>query len=288
MRPATTVGARVDTTFATAGREVVAFALRAPSVENTQPWRWRIGDRCLEVHADRACQLPADAGGRNLTISCGAALEYAVVGAAARGWHSSVELLPDRTDPDLLARVLLRPGPVSHRAAADASLLAARATDRRRLIPWPVPPPLLHDLAARPATGTASTVAVTNPGDRVGVELLVSRAAEAGRAGEEEAEEHALGADGLLVIVSECDDAHGWLDSGRVLCRAWTVAMDHGLAVVPHRGVIEVPETRAALRRAILRRAEHPQLLLRLGWQELARSPIVPTERRRLEDVLLP
>ncbi|MFD0821037.1 nitroreductase, partial [Micromonospora zhanjiangensis] len=39
--------------------EAARRALRAPSVFNTQPWRWRIGPDGLELHADRDRQLAA-------------------------------------------------------------------------------------------------------------------------------------------------------------------------------------------------------------------------------------
>ena len=41
--------------------EAVGHALRAPSVHNTQPWRWRIdtADGVVELYADRGRQLSA-------------------------------------------------------------------------------------------------------------------------------------------------------------------------------------------------------------------------------------
>ncbi len=35
-------------------RSALQLAARAPSVHNTQPWRWRIGDRSIELLADQA------------------------------------------------------------------------------------------------------------------------------------------------------------------------------------------------------------------------------------------
>ena len=54
---------------------LIETAVRAPSVHNTQPWRFHVGPAGLELHADRSRQLPAvDPFGRELLISCGAAL----------------------------------------------------------------------------------------------------------------------------------------------------------------------------------------------------------------------
>ncbi len=91
-------------------RSILELARRAPSVHNTQPWRWRIDGRVLELRADRSRQLRvADPLGRNLMISCGCALHHAVVGAGALGWRASVDLLPERAEPDVLARLHLVP-----------------------------------------------------------------------------------------------------------------------------------------------------------------------------------
>ena len=57
-------------------RRIVAAAAAAPSIHNTQPWRFRIvGDDLMEVHSDPDRVLwVADARGRALHLSCGAAL----------------------------------------------------------------------------------------------------------------------------------------------------------------------------------------------------------------------
>src|SRR6185312_15036503 len=64
----------------------------APSVHNTQPWRWVVrGDR-LELRAAPERQLrEQDADGRLMVLSCGAALHHALVALAASGWTYEVE-----------------------------------------------------------------------------------------------------------------------------------------------------------------------------------------------------
>ena len=101
-----------------AQRRIVECATRAPSVHNTQPWRWRAGPDRLELLADPDRRLAeTDPDGRNLVISCGAALHHAQVVAGALGWAPEVTRHPDPTQPDLLARLDLSPGD----AAADGS-----------------------------------------------------------------------------------------------------------------------------------------------------------------------
>jgi len=71
-------------------------ALRAPSVFNTQPWRWRVTGDALELSADPDRRLAVtDPDGRLLLISCGTALHHARTALAAAGWSATVERLPD-------------------------------------------------------------------------------------------------------------------------------------------------------------------------------------------------
>ncbi len=50
-------------------------ATLAPSIHNTQPWRFEVHDGRLDVYADRSRGLPIiDPSGRQLAISCGAAI----------------------------------------------------------------------------------------------------------------------------------------------------------------------------------------------------------------------
>ena len=68
-------------------------SLHAPSVFNTQPWRWRITADALELRGDPDRQLThTDPEGRLLMLSCGAALHHARVSLAAFGWAAVVEV----------------------------------------------------------------------------------------------------------------------------------------------------------------------------------------------------
>ena len=64
----------------------LSLATRAPSVHNTQPWRWRVGRNSLHLYAERELHLPStDPDGRDLILSCGIALHHCVVALAALG-----------------------------------------------------------------------------------------------------------------------------------------------------------------------------------------------------------
>lgn len=113
---------------------VLTLATRAPSIHNSQPWRWRVEENALRLSVDRGMRLPAvDPDGRDLLISCGAALNHAVVALAALGWRSTVHRFPDPADTDLLATIEICPSASPH--DVDLRLAAAitqRRTDRRR------------------------------------------------------------------------------------------------------------------------------------------------------------
>jgi len=131
---------------------VLAAAARAaghaPSIHNTQPWRWRVGET-LDLYADRTRQLGVtDPDGRLLLLSCGAALHHALVVLAAEGWRVEVSRRPDAGDPDLLARVTLaEPIAVEPSAVRLLQTMTVRRTDRRPLTDTPVDPNVVARVA---------------------------------------------------------------------------------------------------------------------------------------------
>jgi nitroreductase len=112
----------------------------APSIHNTQPWRWRVRGDVLELHADRQRQLAiTDPQGRLLTISCGIALHHARVALAAEGWQHTVARSPDPRDPSLLAWITATERtPVSPDALRLLQTIRIRHTDRRPVSSTPV------------------------------------------------------------------------------------------------------------------------------------------------------
>src|SRR5687767_6280173 len=88
----------------------VEHASAAPSVLNTQPWRFAERRSGIDLYADRTRQLLAlDPSGRQLTVSCGAALFNLRMAILASYRTPEVSLLPDPSDRDLLARVQFGP-----------------------------------------------------------------------------------------------------------------------------------------------------------------------------------
>jgi nitroreductase len=133
-------------------RAAIELASRAPSVHNSQPWRWVVGPRSAHLYADLRRWLPAtDADGRDMAVSCGAALHHLRVALAAFGLAGEVRRLPNPDEGDHLAAVSLRAAPA---AEADMTLVAAigaRRTDRRRYGSWEVPASFVEELVERAA-----------------------------------------------------------------------------------------------------------------------------------------
>lgn len=133
-------------------RTVLALASRAPSVHNTQPWRWLVGTESLHLYADPDRRLPnTDPDGRDLILSCGAALNHCVVAFAAVGWHAKVTRLPNPADPNHLAAVQLSRYSADPVDIALAAAIPRRRTDRRYYNSWPVPVGDIALMAARAA-----------------------------------------------------------------------------------------------------------------------------------------
>jgi hypothetical protein len=127
--------------------QAVDWAVRAPSVHNTQPWRIELRPDRMVMRADRTRQLTTlDPIGRELVQSVGAALFNVRVALAARGWAAEVHRLPRPDDPDLLAEVWPVLGPPDTRLAALAPEIPRRRTNRRRFTGGPVPDEVLHRL----------------------------------------------------------------------------------------------------------------------------------------------
>ena len=144
--------------------------------------------------------------------------------------------------------------------------------------------------AAARAQGVGA-VALTDVAERFRVELLVSRAQHL-QVREADATDDdgrdVEGSDGLVLLYAEDDSPEAWLRAGEGLSALWLDAVRTGLSVVPLSHVLEVEETRAALRHVVLGGLAVPLLLVRVGWQAISRSQLVPTSRRPLDQVLLP
>lgn len=110
-------------------RFLLNYAVLAPSEYNTQPWRFKVTHRTVELYADRTRRLPTlDPDDRELTISCGAAFLNLRVALRHFGYTDEIEIPLTQDDPDLLARVSMG----RRRAPMPTDHLLFRAILRRR------------------------------------------------------------------------------------------------------------------------------------------------------------
>lgn len=130
-------------------RAVLTLATRAPSIYNTQPWRWRVDRMSLHLYSDSSMQLPnTDPDGRDLMLSCGATLNHCVIALAAMGWHAEVHRLPDPVDPSHLAAIEVCPHTPDYADIAMAAAILQRRTDRRIYSARPVPTGAIASMGA--------------------------------------------------------------------------------------------------------------------------------------------
>lgn len=144
---------------------LIATAARAPSVHNTQPWRFKVSQDTIELYADPRRKLRVDPTGREMLISCGAALFGLRLAVRSLGYLPEVELLPDPDRLRLLARVRL--GAEMPMTSSERELLEAvphRHTHRGPFAPGPLPAGLLAGLQ-HDALAEGATLALVAPGN---------------------------------------------------------------------------------------------------------------------------
>jgi hypothetical protein len=160
-------------------RWAVEQAARAPSIHNTQPWRFRWDGVLLELYADTTRGLTAtDPDGRELILSCGAALHNLRVALRKLGYDSRVTMLPIVGNPRLLATVEpveSRPASVAERRVYAA--LLRRHTHRAPFEDRVLTPQLAALLQQAAYEQGAELIYVYDPGQRRRV-LQLARAAE--------------------------------------------------------------------------------------------------------------
>ncbi|GAA4263071.1 NAD(P)H nitroreductase [Dactylosporangium darangshiense] len=150
----------------------------APSVHNTQPWRWVVRGDTLELYAVPQRQLQEqDPDGRLMILSCGAALHHALVGLAAEGWEHRVE----RPAGEPLAVVHAeRHAPADPHAMQRMQLLRVRHTDRRVVSDEPVPPDV-RDALAEAARHGGARLHVLNRDQVLQLAVMIEHSGEAQR-----------------------------------------------------------------------------------------------------------
>lgn len=154
---------------------LLRYAVSAPSVHNTQPWRFHVADGHLDVYADRRRALPVvDPEDRELVISCGAALAHLTVALRHFGYAGAVTPFPDPADHDLLATLELgnahAPQPGEHQLF---EAIEHRHTHRSAFEYRPVPHQVLAQLGRDTHRIGAILHVFTNDAAREAIAALV-------------------------------------------------------------------------------------------------------------------
>jgi len=255
-------------TAAEALLEAATTAGYAPSIHNTQPWRWRITGDTVDLHLVRS-RIPAtaDPDGRLATLSGGAALHHARVTMAARGWQITVTRMLQDADRDLLARLHVHhKAPIDPTSAMLLRTILSQHTYRRTVPSAPLDPEAL----------TAITAAIEAQGTRLHtlrpeqiLELSTGR-------------DHRHPTDlpitarhdkvaVFVMLYGSADEPLNWLRAGEALSAGWLTATGRGVSIQPHSTPIDTIATRQALR-AMIADTGYPYLVLRLGTADPAHA----------------
>ena len=201
-------------------REIVEQAARAPSVHNTQPWRFVARGNTLELWTDPSRGLQVlDPTGRARHLSCGAALLHARVAAARAGYVADVTLLPDPNQADHLADLRLtaaRPEPPDTSDIELAEAIAARRTTRAAFTPEPLSDEVVALLRQAAETEDCWLRVIDDAEDAAAITVVMARADE----------------------LESADPAY------REELRRWTGAGDDATEGIPVSAVPDVPPSR--------------------------------------------
>jgi hypothetical protein len=131
----------------------VQTAALAPSLHNSQPWRFRIDGGTVDVFADRGRQLEVlDPSGRELLISVGAAVFTLRLAIGMQGRIPQVTILPDPAQPDLVARIQTSQVTTLSAQVRDlAAVISSRHTNRHPFTNAVVPADAMEHLCTAAA-----------------------------------------------------------------------------------------------------------------------------------------
>jgi hypothetical protein len=163
----------------------VRYAVLAPSSHNTQPWKFRVMADRIVLLADRTRALPVcDPHDRELTISCGCALQHLLLAMRRFGIRPRLSLRAVKGEPDVLATVLADASPGREESLPTAELRLFEAIPFRRTCRHPfadveLPGGFGEAVSAAGALAGHGRVSIAILGDRQSRERVGNLVAEA-------------------------------------------------------------------------------------------------------------
>lgn len=300
--------------------ELVDAARMAPSLDNAQPWAFRVTARSVEVYVDRSRAVPfVDPDDRQMMIGVGGAIFAVRLGICALGSEPTLALLPGDERGDLAAVVSL--GPDHLFSLAEARMfeqIPRRRTCHTRLDPqvpreirsvlaravelegaqlrWMVESAERRSLArlvamaerreqadqAVHAAGSAGTAASRTTARHLGPDLPTREFATA-PSGPAPTPRLPAQEPSVAILTTDGDRPAEWLRAGQALMRMLLSASVEGLVATYPNQPLEVPDLRCRVRDD-LGLSGFPQVIVRLG------RPVEgwpePTPRRPVGDLL--
>ena len=285
---------------------LLRFAILAPSVHNTQPWKFSIDRDRVGLFCDAARWLQvADPDRRDLHLSMGCVLENLLVAARHFGYAPEVKYARVATKPNFIATVdLSRFEPPKRRRDAALDRLSTRHTAFGATESRAVTPSMLEELD-KACAGEGTTLYLTDdPAVRSGAGGLFGRAtalqfadeeyrlelagwigrgeygvprvvARLGRFGVPQVEKDNVkeasriaAAPYFGVILSENDDRISQVQAGQAMERVWLAAAGWNVSLRPASALFAVPTVKAELARLVGAGGLHVQQAFRLGYSE--------------------
>ncbi|WP_197380000.1 nitroreductase [Mycolicibacterium mengxianglii] len=253
---------------------VLDLAAKAPSIRNTQPWRWHVDRRGVLLFADWSRRLgDTDSDRRDVILSCGAVLHHCEVAFAATGWSSRIRRFPYDS---VLADIELAQRPPGEGSLELAGAIAHRRADRR---PYhgSLPAGTIELLGIRAARlGVKLAVVPTSRWARTGATDFALRYGDSspGHPGDEAV---------MLMLASDTDDDEQRLRAGEAISDVTLAAAALGLATSPLTEPLRDTRNRLALACEVFDAEAYPQALIRLGLQAIG-DPLPPVERRSVAE----
>lgn len=292
-----TSGPDVDTV-----RAAIELAVRAPSVRNSQPWRWTRTENSLHLRAGRDRQVrETDPNGCDLLLSCGAVLDHIRIVFASLGWRTWVRRLPEPDQTELLAVIRFSLGDPTEEELALAAAIPARRSDRRRYAETPIAESELARLTGRAeAMGVVVREAVEEDSrdhllraiadtDRMRLaghayllELVEWDPARVAKGVETPAEDREPV---LLVLGTSADDRLSRLRAGEAVSAVLLAATECGLSSCVLTEPLGFRDARRVVGSRLLGGA-HPQVVIRLGRPLPGDKPLPATPRRIIDEML--